>query len=101
MMVVWKGAPALNLNDLSAGTIVGAIFGVMGVTLLISLLTFYPFLYRRLVMEDWTLQWYKIRMVILTVGIIFSWVHCYGEEVQSRIVPKNNESSFRTTTVAI
>jgi len=56
-MVVWKGAPALNLDDLSAGAITGAIFGVMGVTVLISLLFFYPFLYRRLVLEDWTLRW--------------------------------------------
>jgi solute carrier family 20 (sodium-dependent phosphate transporter) len=56
-MVVWKGAPSLNLNDLAPGTIIGAIFGVMGVTLVISLLMFYPFLYRRLVLEDWTLRW--------------------------------------------
>jgi hypothetical protein len=60
MMVVWKGAPALNLDALSTGAIVGAIFGVMGVTVLVSLLLFYPFLYRRLVMEDWTLQWYSL-----------------------------------------
>ena len=64
MMVVWKGAPALNLDDLSAGTIVAAIFGVMGVTVLITLLMFYPFLYRRLVMEDWTLQWYTMHLVV-------------------------------------
>jgi len=57
MMVVWKGAPALNLNDLPPPTIVGAIFGVMGVTALVSILFFYPFLYRRLVLEDWTLRW--------------------------------------------
>jgi sodium-dependent phosphate transporter len=60
MMVVWKGAPSLHLDALSTGAIVGAIFGVMGVTVLITLLVFYPFLYRRLVMEDWTLRWYHI-----------------------------------------
>jgi solute carrier family 20 (sodium-dependent phosphate transporter) len=59
MMVVWKGAPALSLDNLSAGTIIAAIFGVIGVTVLITLLLFYPFLYRRLVMEDWTLRWYR------------------------------------------
>jgi solute carrier family 20 (sodium-dependent phosphate transporter) len=57
MMVVWKGAPSLNLENLSAGAIVGAIFGVMGVTVLVTMLLFYPFLYRRLVMEDWTIRW--------------------------------------------
>lgn len=60
MMVVWNGAPSLHLNDLSAGAIVGAIFGVMGVTLLLSILFFYPFLYRKLVMEDWKLRWYHV-----------------------------------------
>ena len=58
MMVVWNGAPALHLNDLSAGAIIGAIFGVMGVTGLICVLFFYPFLYRRLVLEDWKIRWY-------------------------------------------
>jgi PiT family inorganic phosphate transporter/sodium-dependent phosphate transporter len=57
MMVVWQGAPALHLNMLSAGAIIGAIFGVMGVTVIIVVVMFYPFLYRRLVMEDWTLKW--------------------------------------------
>lgn len=63
-MVVWKGAPALSLDNLSAGTIIAAIFGVIGVTVLITLLLFYPFLYRRLVMEDWTLRWYTILLVV-------------------------------------
>jgi len=58
MMVVWNGAPALHLNDLSAGAIIGTIFGVMGVTGLICVLFFYPFLYRRLVLEDWRIRWY-------------------------------------------
>ena len=62
MMVVWKGAPALNLDALSTGAIVGTIFGVMGVTVLVCLLLFYPFLYRRLVMEDWTLRWYPSKI---------------------------------------
>jgi len=57
MMVVWNGAPSLHLNDLSAGVISGAIFGVMGVAVIVTLLFFYPFLYRRLVMLDWKLRW--------------------------------------------
>src|SRR6202022_525878 len=42
MMVVWKGAPSLHLDTLSKGVMVGAIFGVMGVTLIISIVIFYP-----------------------------------------------------------
>src|SRR5271154_3152917 len=60
MMIVWRGAPALNLNDLPASTIIGAIFGVIGVTLLVTLLFVYPFFYRLLVKEDWTLRWYHL-----------------------------------------
>jgi len=59
-MIVWRGAPALNLNDLPAPTIIGAIFGVIGVTVLVTLLFVYPFFYRLLVMEDWTLRWYHV-----------------------------------------
>ena len=66
MMVVWNGAPALHLNDLSAGIIVGAIFGVMGVAVVITILFFYPFLYRRLVKEDWQLRWYIPSQLVLT-----------------------------------
>jgi solute carrier family 20 (sodium-dependent phosphate transporter) len=57
MMVVWKGAPALALDNLPAGTIIAAIFGVMAVTALLTILFFYPYIYRRLVMEDWTIRW--------------------------------------------
>src|SRR5271170_5771155 len=66
MMVVWNGAPALHLNDLSAGIIVAAIFGVMGVAVVITILFFYPFLYRRLVKEDWQLRWYIPSQLVLT-----------------------------------
>ena len=74
MMVVWNGAPALHLNDLSAGTIVGAIFGVMGVSVIITILFFYPFLYRRLVKEDWQLRWSIPCQHVLTTGITYSLV---------------------------
>ena len=58
MMVVWDGAPALHLDDLSAGAIIGAILGVMTVAALIAIVFFYPFLYRKLVMEDWEIRWF-------------------------------------------
>jgi solute carrier family 20 (sodium-dependent phosphate transporter) len=59
-MIVWQGAPSLHLEDLPLAVIIGAIFGVVGVTLVISILFFYPFLHRRLVKEDWTLRWFAL-----------------------------------------
>lgn len=58
MMVVWNGAPSLHLNDLSAATIAGVVIGVICVSIIVTILFFYPFLYRRLIMEDWKLRWY-------------------------------------------
>jgi solute carrier family 20 (sodium-dependent phosphate transporter) len=58
-MVVWDGAPALHLNDLSAGAIVGSIIGVMVVSAIVAIVFFYPFLFRRLVMEDWQIRWFR------------------------------------------
>jgi hypothetical protein len=90
MMVVWNGAPSLNLNDLSAGVIVGAIFGVMGVSAVVTILFFYPFLYRKLVKEDWQLRWYNPSQFVLTSGTTYFWVHSSGNEVPFHGVPKNN-----------
>lgn len=60
MVIVWKGAPSLNLDDWSAGQIVGCIFGVAGGVAIICVLFFLPYLYRRLYQNDWQLKWYHI-----------------------------------------
>lgn len=60
MLIVWKGSPKLNLSDLSTGAIVGAIFGTGAVACAVYLLFAYPYYYRKLVHEDWTLKWYDI-----------------------------------------
>ncbi|KAG7903597.1 hypothetical protein KL935_001129 [Ogataea polymorpha] len=60
MLVVWKGAPNLKLNDLSTGATVGSIFGVGAVATLLYLLFFHPYFTRKLVHEDWTLKFYHV-----------------------------------------
>ncbi|OWB71732.1 hypothetical protein B5S31_g1425 [[Candida] boidinii] len=60
MLIVWKGAPNLHLNNLSTGATVGSIFGVGGVATIIYLLFIHPFFYRRLVHNDWTLKYYHV-----------------------------------------
>lgn len=56
MLIVWKGAPKLGLDDLPTGTIIGSIFGVGGVASVVYMLFFYPVFKRRIVYDDWTLK---------------------------------------------
>ncbi|KAF5099132.1 hypothetical protein D0Z03_001080 [Geotrichum reessii] len=60
MVIVWKGAPNLKLDNLSQAQILGAIFGGAGVAVALYFIFWYPFLYRKLVLEDWTLKSYDI-----------------------------------------
>ncbi|PWW80209.1 phosphate transporter [Tuber magnatum] len=60
MLIVWKGAASLDLDDWSTGQIVGCVFGVAGGVALLVVAFFLPFLHRKLVQEDWTLRWYDI-----------------------------------------
>ncbi|KAM5442219.1 Na+/Pi symporter [Microsporum ferrugineum] len=60
MVIVFKGAPSLNLDDLSTGQVLGAIFGVAGGVVLLYGIFFLPFLYRKLELEDWQLKWWEI-----------------------------------------
>ncbi|KAH3675938.1 hypothetical protein WICMUC_002234 [Wickerhamomyces mucosus] len=60
MLIVWKGAPNLKLNKLSTNTIIGSIFGVGAVATAIYFIFLHPYLWRRVVHEDWTLKWYHV-----------------------------------------
>lgn len=60
MLIVWKGAASLDLDDWNAGQICGTIFGVAGGVMLIVVLFFLPWLHRKLNMDDWTLKWKHI-----------------------------------------
>ena len=60
MVIVWKGSPALKLNNLPDTTIVASVLGVAGVAVAFCLLFFLPFVRRRLVAEDWTLRWWHL-----------------------------------------
>lgn len=60
MLIVWKGSPNLNLDDLSTGTTIGAIFGVGGVATVLYMLFIYPVIKRKIYYEDWTVKWYDV-----------------------------------------
>ncbi|KAK4906216.1 Na+/Pi symporter [Elasticomyces elasticus] len=56
MVIVWKGAPSLDLDDWSAGQILGCIFGVAGAVAVIVITFLIPYLYRKLILDDWQLK---------------------------------------------
>ncbi|KAI9796362.1 MAG: Na+/Pi symporter [Piccolia ochrophora] len=60
MVIVWKGAPKLNVSTWSTGQVVGCIFGVAFGVVLLCFVFFIPFLHRKLAKDDWTLRWYEI-----------------------------------------
>lgn len=60
LVIVWKGAPNLHIADLKPGQIAGACLGVAGGVVLIYVTFFLPYFHRRIVQEDWTLNWYHI-----------------------------------------
>jgi len=70
MLIVWKGAASLNLDDWNAGQILGTIFGVAGAVMLIVIVFFLPWLHRKLVLDDWTMKWYHLFLgpMLLTRG---------------------------------
>lgn len=60
MLIVWKGAASLDLDDWTAGQICGCIFGVAAGVALICVVFFLPYLHRKVMQDDWTLKWYHI-----------------------------------------
>jgi len=57
---VLRGAPALGLDKLSTGAIVGSVLGVAGVTAILCITFLIPYFYRKLVLEDWTIRFYHV-----------------------------------------
>jgi len=55
---VWKGAPSLNLNEMSSTTTALAIVLTALVVSILSVLFWLPFVYCRVVKKDYTLRWY-------------------------------------------
>lgn len=55
MLIVWKGAAALDLDDWGTAPTVGTIFGVAGGVALLACLFILPYLHVKLVREDWKL----------------------------------------------
>ncbi|KAK7202867.1 phosphate-repressible phosphate permease [Myxozyma melibiosi] len=60
LVIVWKGAPSLNLDELSPGGIAGAVLGTVGVVVLLYVCFFLPYMRRRLIKDDWTMRWYHV-----------------------------------------
>lgn len=59
-MLTYRGAPALGLDKLSNGAIVGSVLGVAGVTMILCIVFLLPYFHRRLVKEDWTIRFYHV-----------------------------------------
>lgn len=69
MLICWKGAKNLGLDDLSTGQILGAIFGAAAGIVVIYGVFMYPYLYRKLFMEDW-----RVRIWHLPLGpLLWTW----------------------------
>ena len=60
MLIVWKGAASLDLDEWGTAPTVGTIFGVAIGVALLSIYFLLPFLYVRLVKEDWSLKPWEI-----------------------------------------
>lgn len=60
MVIVWKGAPNLKLDKLTDGQVLGAIFGGAGAAAALYFFFWYPYLHRKLVLEDWTIRAWHI-----------------------------------------
>ncbi|KAK5096856.1 Na+/Pi symporter [Lithohypha guttulata] len=60
MSIVWKGAASLDLDDWGVAPTVGTIFGVVSGVILLYAVFLLPYLYRRLVLEDWTLKTWEV-----------------------------------------
>lgn len=62
MLIVWKGAASASaaVKTWGPGEYVGVIFGTAIACSLLSAIFLIPFLYRKLVLDDWQLQWWHI-----------------------------------------
>ena len=56
MLIVWKGAASLDLDDWGTAPTVGTIFGVAGGTALLAALFIVPYTYVHLIKKDWRLK---------------------------------------------
>lgn len=60
MLIVWKGAANLDLDDWSAGQILGCIFGVAFGVAGLAAVFLLPYIYRKLELEDWSLRGWEV-----------------------------------------
>ncbi|PVF99439.1 sodium:inorganic phosphate symporter [Serendipita vermifera] len=60
MSIVYKGAPALHLDHLSKTTTAAAIIGTAATVTLLSVIFWLPYVYGKVVKNDYTLRWYHL-----------------------------------------
>lgn len=60
MLIVWKGAASLDLDDWGVAPTVGTIFGVAGGCALLSVIFLLPYIHVKLEREDWTVKTWEI-----------------------------------------
>lgn len=60
MLIVWKGAASLDLDDWGVAPTVGTIFGVGGGCALLSVVFLLPYIHVKLEREDWTVKTWEI-----------------------------------------
>ncbi|TFK96871.1 sodium:inorganic phosphate symporter [Pterulicium gracile] len=60
MSIVYKGAPSLNIDEFTPGVTAGIILGTGGAVGLLASLFWLPFVYAKVVRDDYTLQWYHV-----------------------------------------
>ncbi|CDO95529.1 unnamed protein product [Kluyveromyces dobzhanskii CBS 2104] len=60
MLIVWKGSPNLNLDDLSSRTTALSIVITGMVACIIYFVFFYPYYRRKILHKDWTLKLYDL-----------------------------------------
>ncbi|CAO1629063.1 unnamed protein product [Jaminaea pallidilutea] len=61
-VIIAKGAPSLNLDELSPGATAGAILGTAAVIALLSALFWVPYVRAKVIKKDYTIRWYHFFM---------------------------------------
>lgn len=61
-VIIAKGAPSLNLDEMSPGATVGAVLGTGGVVGALAALFWLPYVHAKVVKKDYSLRWYHFFM---------------------------------------
>lgn len=62
MVIVYKGSPQLNLDDLGGDVTAGAIVGTAAVGALLAAIFWMPYVHAKSIKKDYTVRWYHFFM---------------------------------------